>query len=177
MPMPDPDADVDAASPFCFPRFGFWLPVALNYLFNITYPSIWPSLNLVIMAHQRISLIAIAALFIFAQVSVGNGVAAFRPARPAHQTSRTTIRAPSNVNDRTASPLSRSIDVLHSPSALSVRKKNNTEIKKEVEKAQQAWDWKLILVYMTPWRNPNSIFVYMFALIYALGKYSESHNM
>ncbi len=33
----------------------------------------------------------------------------------------------------------------------------------------------LILAYMTPWRNPNSIFVYMFGLLYALGKYSESH--
>ena len=33
----------------------------------------------------------------------------------------------------------------------------------------------LLFAYMTPWRNPNSIFVYMFGLLYALGKYSESH--
>ena len=33
----------------------------------------------------------------------------------------------------------------------------------------------LLFTYMTPWRNPNSIFVYMFGLLYALGKYSESH--
>ncbi len=33
----------------------------------------------------------------------------------------------------------------------------------------------LLFTYMTPWRNPNSIFVYMFGLLYVLGKYSESH--
>eukprot|EP00536_Pseudo-nitzschia_multiseries_P001118 jgi/Psemu1/2584/gm1.2584_g len=32
----------------------------------------------------------------------------------------------------------------------------------------------LLIVYMTPWRNPNSIFVYMFGIVYALGKYSEA---
>jgi hypothetical protein len=31
----------------------------------------------------------------------------------------------------------------------------------------------LLLLYMTPWRNPNSIFVYMLLLLYALGKFSE----
>jgi len=35
----------------------------------------------------------------------------------------------------------------------------------------------LILLYMTPWRNPNSIFVYLFAIIYVLGKISESRHM
>ena len=36
---------------------------------------------------------------------------------------------------------------------------------------------KLVLLYMTPWRNPNSIFVYLFGILYALGKYSEVHSL
>lgn len=35
----------------------------------------------------------------------------------------------------------------------------------------------LILVYMTPWLNPNSIFVYLFLTVYLLGKYSEAHHV
>jgi len=35
----------------------------------------------------------------------------------------------------------------------------------------------LFLVYMTPWKNPNSIFVYMIALLYCLGKYSEAQHI
>ena len=33
----------------------------------------------------------------------------------------------------------------------------------------------LLVAYMTPWRNPNSLFVYMLLTVYALGKYSEAH--
>ena len=36
---------------------------------------------------------------------------------------------------------------------------------------------ELMVVYMTPWRNPNSIFVYMFAILYALGKVSEARHL
>lgn len=35
---------------------------------------------------------------------------------------------------------------------------------------------ELVIVYMTPWRNPNSIFVYMFMILYALGKVSEARH-
>lgn len=35
----------------------------------------------------------------------------------------------------------------------------------------------LLLTYMTPWRNPNSIFVYMLLTVYCLGKYSESKSI
>jgi hypothetical protein len=34
----------------------------------------------------------------------------------------------------------------------------------------------LLLLYMTPWRNPNSIFVYMLLLLYVLGSISESQS-
>ncbi len=33
---------------------------------------------------------------------------------------------------------------------------------------------ELVILYMTPWRNPNSIFVYLFGALYFLGKYSEA---
>lgn len=32
----------------------------------------------------------------------------------------------------------------------------------------------LLILYMTPWKNPNSIFVYMLLLLYGLGTYSEA---
>jgi len=35
---------------------------------------------------------------------------------------------------------------------------------------------QLFFVYMTPWKNPNSIFVYLFIALYALGKYSGAHS-
>jgi hypothetical protein len=35
--------------------------------------------------------------------------------------------------------------------------------------------FQLFLLYMTPWRNPNSIFVYLFGIVYLLGKYSEAN--
>lgn len=35
----------------------------------------------------------------------------------------------------------------------------------------------LLILYMTPWRNPNSLFVYLFLTVYLLGKYSETHSL
>mmetsp|Transcript_15921 Transcript_15921/g.20213 ORF Transcript_15921/g.20213 Transcript_15921/m.20213 type:complete len:129 (+) Transcript_15921:84-470(+) len=55
------------------------------------------------------------------------------------------------------------------------KKKNNKNKGKVEEEEVKSKGANLILAYMTPWRNPNSIFVYMFGLLYALGKYSESH--
>jgi hypothetical protein len=34
----------------------------------------------------------------------------------------------------------------------------------------------LFFLYMTPWKNPNSIFVYMLAGLYFLGKYSQAQS-
>ena len=75
----------------------------------------------------------------------------------------------------TATPLAtppRSSSV--TPTALSVKKKNS---KQEKEKIQVTDPLQLVLLYMTPWVNPNSIFVYLFAILYALGKYSEAKSM
>ena len=48
-------------------------------------------------------------------------------------------------------------------------------VAKEPAEKEKQTGISLLFTYMTPWRNPNSIFVYMFGLLYALGKYSESH--
>jgi hypothetical protein len=132
---------------------------------------IWPSLDLVIMSHQRISYVAIAAALI---CGITGNVAAFQPVSVQDSSRIGRELQTNNVNDASASLLPRPITVTQSTTSLSLRKKNTPEIKKE-DVRKQVWDWKLVLVYMTPWKNPNSIFVYMFALLYALGKYSESH--
>lgn len=44
------------------------------------------------------------------------------------------------------------------------------------EKLKQEWDVTLLIQFMTPWKNPNSIFVYLFLTLYILGTISESRN-
>lgn len=58
--------------------------------------------------------------------------------------------------------------------SLKASNKKNRKVEAKDETIQQKWNFSLFLVYMTPWRNPNSIFVYMFLILYCLGKYSES---
>mmetsp|Transcript_9832 Transcript_9832/g.20435 ORF Transcript_9832/g.20435 Transcript_9832/m.20435 type:complete len:121 (-) Transcript_9832:477-839(-) len=48
-------------------------------------------------------------------------------------------------------------------------KKGEEEPEREKKNALE-----LVILYMTPWRNPNSIFVYLFGGLYFLGKYSEA---
>ena len=55
--------------------------------------------------------------------------------------------------------------------------KNKSGNKNEDEVIKQKWDFSLFLTYMTPWINPNSVFVYLFLTLYALGKYSEAHRV
>ena len=47
------------------------------------------------------------------------------------------------------------------------------KIVEEEEEREQPRGLGLVLLFMTPWRNPNSIFVYMLVIVYGLGKYSE----
>ena len=69
-----------------------------------------------------------------------------------------------------------------SPSSLFLFGKNAmTDKNKKKEEittgtVKQDWDFGLFLVYMTPWKNPNSIFVYLFLTLYLLGEYSEAHR-
>lgn len=52
-------------------------------------------------------------------------------------------------------------------------KNNPVEPEPERQKKDGLW---LFLLYMTPWKNPNSIFVYMLMVLYFLGKYSEAQS-
>mmetsp|Transcript_8537 Transcript_8537/g.17811 ORF Transcript_8537/g.17811 Transcript_8537/m.17811 type:complete len:133 (+) Transcript_8537:78-476(+) len=61
-----------------------------------------------------------------------------------------------------------------STTALNAKKKKVVEEEPVREKKNAL---ELVLLYMTPWRNPNSIFLYMFGALYFLGKYSEAHNV
>mmetsp|Transcript_17802 Transcript_17802/g.43961 ORF Transcript_17802/g.43961 Transcript_17802/m.43961 type:complete len:121 (+) Transcript_17802:1460-1822(+) len=66
--------------------------------------------------------------------------------------------------------------ILHprTPVALEAYKKK--EPAKKPEEKEQTPPLKLLIAYMTPWRNPNSIFVYLFLLVYILGSYSEAKS-
>ena len=70
-----------------------------------------------------------------------------------------------------------SLDQFHSRTnvALEAYKKKEpvTAPKEEKEKTPPL---KLFLAYATPWRNPNSIFVYLFLAVYLLGSYSEAKS-
>ena len=49
--------------------------------------------------------------------------------------------------------------------------------KKEEDKEKIGADgMKMFAAYANPMRNPNSIFVYLFMALYALGTYSEAHH-
>lgn len=60
----------------------------------------------------------------------------------------------------------------HPPCTILPAKKD----KNEREKVKQEWDVSLLLQFMTPWKNPNSIFVYLFLILYILGTISEARN-
>ena len=49
--------------------------------------------------------------------------------------------------------------------------------KKEPEKRKTASVPELILLYLTPWKNPNSIFLYMFLILIVLGNISENRHV
>jgi hypothetical protein len=55
-------------------------------------------------------------------------------------------------------------------------KKKKISSSVEEEEREQPRGVGLVLLFMTPWRNPNSIFVYMFLILYVLGKYGEAKS-
>jgi hypothetical protein len=63
---------------------------------------------------------------------------------------------------------------LPSTTALNAKKKIDPSPAPKQER-KQLDGLGLIFLYMTPWKNPNSIFVYMLLILYCLGKYSETH--
>lgn len=51
-----------------------------------------------------------------------------------------------------------------------------TTNKQKRETVQITDPLELLVLYLTPWKNPNSIFVYLFALLYILGTISEARS-
>ncbi|KAL3941122.1 MAG: hypothetical protein SGBAC_004461 [Bacillariaceae sp.] len=68
----------------------------------------------------------------------------------------------------------KSANVVNTP-VVALKAYKKREPAKTPEEKEKTPPLKLFITYMTPWLNPNSIFVYMFAVVIALGKYSEAH--
>lgn len=116
-----------------------------------------------------IKLSVLAATLISAFLSVSD---AFQPVHNA-------VRLTSSFQQKTMPVSSTSSTALFqakkAPSKpMKTKGKKNVKGNNEQEK-EKVTGLNMVLLYMTPWKNPNSIFVYMFGILYALGKYSESH--
>ena len=105
-------------------------------------------------------------LFVFLCVILENQVVAFLAWPTAKSTSKYCIK-----NEGLPPSTSFSNSKFSKSTLLNAKKGNNlAETESEPPSALG-----LLVTYMTPWRNPNSIFVYMLLLLVALGKYSETH--
>jgi hypothetical protein len=62
------------------------------------------------------------------------------------------------------------------PSSTEINAKKKKVADEEPEREKKN-GLELVLLYMTPWRNPNSIFVYMIGTLILLGKYSEAQSL
>ena len=109
--------------------------------------------------------------FILAFLSVSN---AFQPVHNAVKSTSSFQQKTMPVDSASSSSTSLFQAKKVPSTVIKTKGKKTLKSKKEPEKEKQN-GLSLVLTYMTPWRNPNSIFVYMFGLLYALGKYSESH--
>lgn len=55
------------------------------------------------------------------------------------------------------------------------KKSKTTKSISDYKPAKADIDWsKIILAFLTPWRNPNSIFLYLLIIVSVLGKMNES---
>jgi hypothetical protein len=160
------------------------------------FSSFWHTTRIIMPATttQRLYFLAILALMILGQSTnhafVTIRATSFSPSTPHigsyeyQGTSRTPIISVSNEMTTTAVGQAdgwptRSFLVARSSSMtmLSAKKMGNKKKTEEDDKIKQEWDAALLIQFMTPWKNPNSIFVYMIGLLYLLGKYSESHRL
>jgi len=134
-----------------------------------------------LLLHMKPSMIMLPRLFFCCLTLLAVGAEAFTfPVRVERGASQTTIvRRPTRRiedggvcfwGDQTIGDVfwTRS----QSSSSLMATKKKKNDESKEREKIENPVE--LLLLYMTPWKNPNSIFVYLFLVVYCLGKYSES---
>lgn len=66
---------------------------------------------------------------------------------------------------------------LHAIKKLKNSNNKNEKRKSAASKREQVTDpWELFIAYATPWRNPNSIFVYMLLTLYILGSITEAQR-
>jgi len=94
-----------------------------------------------------------------------------------------TFRFPSN-RDRILIKSSEQQKALSTPTSFYSASPSSTEINAKKKKIAEEEPerkknnaFELVLLFMTPWRNPNSIFVYLFGTVYFLGKYSEAQSI
>ena len=121
--------------------------ISLRQRLRMALPTI---LLLLISAHQIES-------FQFGPKSAQNNKPTFRFSQNRH------LRQIKSIGHRN------SLSTLSSTELDAKKKKGEEEPLREKKNALE-----LVILYMTPWRNPNSIFVYLFAGVYFLGKYSEA---
>jgi len=84
--------------------------------------------------------------------------------------------SPSPREGKVPSPSSRSINSRHIV-FLSAKNQNKGASPPQPREREKITDpLQLVLLYMTPWKNPNSIFVYMLLVVYVLGKLNENRH-
>ena len=108
----------------------------------------------------------IASFFVAVLSLVGpSAVVAFSPqVRPlAHSQAAST-----NIASSGASSIARADTVI-----VAAKKPKSGEAE-DIEKKQVVDPLELFILFMTPWRNPNSIFIYMLLIINILGRMQES---
>jgi len=96
---------------------------------------------------------------------------------PARYNERRISGKVQNIDERNAAAaavrvsINKPVGSTTSTSALLMAAKKKPEAREKIENPLE-----LLILYATPWKNPNSIFVYLFVLVYCLGKYSESQS-
>lgn len=123
---------------------------------------------------RRCSLcLSYVTILIVALCVVGPIVEAFQPTPlPSLSVLPTTI-TPTAAQTTTSS----TTVILHAIKPPSFNKKKQQVVTTPVEKEKSNSALDLVLLYMTPWKNPNSIFVYLLMGLIALGKYSEAQSL
>jgi hypothetical protein len=111
----------------------------------------------------------ITAFFVAVLSLVGpSAVVAFSPQQVHVRPLARSQAASKNIASSGASSIARADTVLFAA------KKPKGDGAKEGEKKQVVDPLELFILFMTPWKNPNSIFIYMLLIINILGRMQES---
>lgn len=80
----------------------------------------------------------------------------------------------SQVQARHRSAISNNMSATKSSAARTYLSAKNNPSDDEKERRKITSTSELILLFLTPWKNPNSIFLYMFLILIILGKINEN---